>query len=257
MELFDECCAESDETVNGHKLHLLTVSDDNIEIAVLSAAEIVPAHYSSVERVAGILERFGKEAAAQYLTEKIPTAKRSRSGDLGEILATEYIRARTDYSAPISRFIWKDHRQMAMRGDDVIGIIEPAENHPIRFLKSEVKSRVTVSTTVVKEARSTLDDYHGLPAPHALSFVSDRLRELGQADLSDLIDKAQLLDGIDSNQVEHLLFVFSGNSSENFLKNDLTTYAGPIRQLSAGLRVGQHQLFIAKVYETVEATDDT
>lgn len=64
MELFDECCAESDETVNGHKLHLLTVSDDNIEIAVLSAAEIVPAHYSSVERVAGILERFGKEAAA-------------------------------------------------------------------------------------------------------------------------------------------------------------------------------------------------
>ena len=62
MELFGKYCAESDETVNGHRLHLLTISEDKIELAVLSAAKAVPAHYASVDRIAEILDSFAKKA---------------------------------------------------------------------------------------------------------------------------------------------------------------------------------------------------
>ena len=48
-----------------------------------------------------------------------------RSGDLGEIYATEWIdSSERRLRAPIKRLRWKDHRNMAMRGDDVIGILQ-------------------------------------------------------------------------------------------------------------------------------------
>ena len=56
-------------------------------------------------------------------------ARQIRSGDLGEIYATEWIDAHSGgYRAPIKRLRWKDHRNMAMRGDDVIGILQDAAN---------------------------------------------------------------------------------------------------------------------------------
>jgi hypothetical protein len=88
------------------------------------------------------------------LREKLPQTPKIRSGDLGEILATQYIDERTAYKAPIKRLRWKDHREMPLRGDDVIGIALPDGNAPIRFLKSEVKSRKSLSTKVVQK-RST------------------------------------------------------------------------------------------------------
>src|ERR1700720_173110 len=93
--------------------------------AMLSAgidatAAILPGHYASEEHVARALARLGKPAAAALIQGKLPTTKQIRSGDLGEIYATEWIDAHSGYRAPIKRLRWKDHRNMAMRGDDVI-----------------------------------------------------------------------------------------------------------------------------------------
>ena len=74
------------------------------------------------------LARLGKPAAAALIQGKLPTNKAIRSGDLGEIYATEWIDAHSGgYRAPIKRLRWKDHRNMAMRGDDVIGILQDAQ----------------------------------------------------------------------------------------------------------------------------------
>lgn len=85
---------------------------------------------------------------------------------------------------------------MAMRGDDVIGIDQGPENGRLHFLKSESKSRVTLAAGVVAEAREGLDKDRGLPSPHALSFISERLLEAGNPELADAIDDAQLKHGI-------------------------------------------------------------
>jgi hypothetical protein len=75
-----------------------------------------PGHYASEEHIARILDRLGKPAAAELVREKRLTTKSIRSGDIVEILATEYIDEKTDYEAPIEWLRRKDHRNMALRG---------------------------------------------------------------------------------------------------------------------------------------------
>ena len=254
---FGDWCEIAAEIANDHDLNVLSSQDSKIGQACERIAAALPGHYALPARIAAILDKFSKDQAAAYVREKLPKSKQIRSGDLGEILATQYIDERTGYNAPIKRLRWKDHREMSMRGDDVIGIAPTQGNPPISFLKSEVKSRATLSPGVVEEARLALNRNSGLPSPHALAFVSDRLHGAGQDELADLIIAAQLQDGISQAHVQHLLFTFSGNAPNDYLKADLENYDGPIHQNAVGLYVNKHQEFVAAVYETVEAGDES
>ena len=143
-----------------------------------------------------------------------------------------------------------------MRGDDVIGVDLREEGNDIRFLKVESKSEENLTTRTVTKAREALDKDNGLPSSHALTFMSARLIDLGLMDLADAIDYAQLRDGITARQVSHMIFAFSGNDPVKFLKDDLEGYGGGISQFSVGMRITQHQEFIASVFEEVLGSDE-
>jgi hypothetical protein len=250
---FDGWCGRKDQKVNGHELTILIGLSAKLGLARDELAAVVPAHYAAEERIAGIMSRLGKQRAADYIRHKLPTSKNIRSGDLGEILGSEYIEDATDYEVAVNRLRWKDHRNMAMRGDDIIAIkIEKPGSKP-EFLKGEVKSRVAISGPVVAEARKALRKNNSRPSPHALSFIADRLHSEDETDLADAIDDAQLKDGIALKQVAHLLFTFSGNDPKEFLTSHLQGYAGKVRQIAVGLHVGTHQKFIREVYKKVVA----
>jgi len=147
----------------------------------------------------------------------------------------------------INRLRWKDHRELALRGDDLIGI-ELKTGAPPQFLKGEAKSRAKLQNSTLDEARIALRKNRGRPSPHALSFIADRLYEIQEMQLVDAIDAAQLKDGIKSAQITHLLFTFSGNDPMNLLDGYLSSYSGTIRQIAVGLYVSSHQKFIGEVY---------
>jgi len=253
---FHELCECKEEVVNNHDLKVHVLKEEEFDTACEMVATIVPEHYETPEQVVRILALFGKPAAANYLRGKLPEEKKIRSGDFGEIMATEFINECTSFNAPIKRLRWKDHRNMALRGDDVIGITVPDDGSSIEFLKSEVKSRLSLVPKAVRDAREALNNDGGLPSPHALSFVSDRLRDIGQPELADAILRAQLIDGISEQQVQHLLFTISGNTPDACLKADLENYAGAIEQNSVGVHITKHQEFIATVFEKVEANHE-
>jgi hypothetical protein len=253
MMEFEEWCEAADVVVNGHGLKVLSGSHDHLVAARDKVAAIVPTHYASEEHVAHVLDRLGKAAAAEFVRQKLPESKAVRSGDLGEILATEYIAENTPYEVPIKRLRWKDHRNMAMRGDDVIGIEQNPENRRLKFLKSEAKSRSALAAGVLVEARAVLEKDGGLPSPHALAFVSERLMETGNQELADAIDDAQLKHGIAAADVEHLLFTFSGNDPTALLQASLQGYGGAIHQHGVGLRIVGHTRFVRDVFEKVIA----
>ncbi len=140
---------------------------------------------------------------------------------------------------------------MAMRGDDVIGLRPADEGRPINFLKVEAKSEAALTTRTVTNARGALGGEGGLPSQHALTFIADRLREIGEEELSDAILKAQLVDGIAVENVQHLLFTFSGNDPNSFLQADLKECGAAIPQNAVGLRIADHQDFIRRVFEEV------
>jgi HxlR-like helix-turn-helix len=99
-----------------HGLQILTARIEHTHFARDAVAAAVPGHYTSEKHMAHLLERLRKAGAAAFIREKSPETKSIRSGDLGEILAIEYIGEETPYTVPIKRLRWKDHRNMAMRG---------------------------------------------------------------------------------------------------------------------------------------------
>jgi len=235
----------------GHVLKILELKGEEFENLVSALTETLPDYYIAPESIVDTLELLGKSAAAEKLRIKIPEVKKIRSGDIGEILSTNYVEEHTDYTVPIRKLRWRDHRNMAMRGDDTIGILVNPQKQTIRFLKVEAKSNKALSRKVLQEARNELDLDMGLPAPHALEFVADRLREMGNHELSNLIEKAQLVDGIVENQVEHLLFTFTASNPATLQKEAFEAYDGEIKQSSVGFRTTDHQELIDSVFQGV------
>jgi hypothetical protein len=253
MALFDHWCEYADVPLGNHHIRLMTGRRAHAAVGVQATAAVVPTHYAAEERIAHALQRLGKPAAAQLIIDSLPQTAQIRSGDLGEIYATEWINGHSGgYRAPIKRLRWKDHRNMAMRGDDVIGMtIDPATQR-LRFLKTEAKSRVTLNTQTLEGARTALDKDGGLPSSHALAFVSARLLDLGnEQPLVDAIDDALLRYGIPVDSVRHLLFTFSGNAPQTLLTQALQAYPGPIGQWGVGLHVDGHAQFVGAVYAQV------
>jgi hypothetical protein len=256
MAGFDSWCTTSDSKVGSHDLHLLEADEARLQDAIDATAAILPDHYVSPERVAAALARLGKPRAAEVIRVKLPTTPQIRSGDLGEILATEWIVAQSEFDVPIRKLRWKDHRNMAMRGDDVLGFATDEATGRVLILKVEAKSRAALRAEVVAEAREALDRDDGRPASHALSFVAERLHEAGRHDLADVIDDALHDQGIPLGTVRHLLFVFAGKSPEAHLRTSLDAYAGLIAQRCVGLRVTSHGDFIRAVFDLMMTDAD-
>lgn len=254
MVQFNDWCDSADTPLGRHHVRVMTGRSADAATGIEMTAAIVPAHYAAEERIATALERLGKAAAAQMITELLPQTPQIRSGDLGEIYATEWIDAFSSYRAPIKRLRWKDHRNMAMRGDDVIGMFLDPATQRLHFLKTEAKSRISLRTQTLEKARTGLDKDGGLPSSHALSFISARLMELAtNAPLVDAIDEALYRHGIPPESVKHLLFTFSGNSPQALLTQALQAYPGPIEQWGVGLHVDGHAAFVGAVYDRVIA----
>lgn len=253
MVQFSTWCTATNSQVGAHHLQVITSTASSLHLGVIATAAVVPGHYASEEQVARALRLLGKSQAAALIEGKLPTTKAIRSGDLGEIYATEWIVAFGGYQVPIQRLRWKDHRNMAMRGEDVIGISQDPTTGQLSFLKTEAKSRAALTGQVITQAREGLDKEAGLPSPHALSFISARLLELGNHALADAIDNATFNLGIQATSVKHLLFTFSGNAPGGLLSTSLQNYAGAFPQWSVGLHVDGHTNFIGSIYDRVIA----
>jgi hypothetical protein len=235
-----------------HSVAFFEADAAKLPTAVERVAAILPAHYTADKRVARILDKLGKVEAAKYVATKLPTGPQSRSGDIGEILASSWVSEFTSYKIGILKLRWKDHREMAMRGDDILAVcLDP--DVEVRFLKGEVKSRANLSKKTVDEARKALLSSDERPTPHALAFVSDRLFETGETELSDLIDKYQLVKRIKIDQLSHLMFMFTGNNPCKLLIVDLDAYEGKVPQCVVGLRVAEHQALIKQIFDKVIA----
>lgn len=245
-------CEQTATKVNSQTLIALEVNGAALPTGIAAVAAVVPGHYAAPDRVADILRRLGKPAVADYVRTKLPQGAKSRSGDLGEILATSYVTEFTGYDIGVFKLRWSDHREMAMRGDDILGIrLDPAVK--VKFLKGEVKSRTMLGKRTVDEARMALSSSNGRPTPHALAFVADRLFETGETALAEIIDEYQLKARIEVKQLSHLMFMFTGNNPSPLLTANLTDYSGRIPQVAVGLRVSTHQAFIKQVFEKVIA----
>ncbi|MBX3394286.1 MAG: DUF1837 domain-containing protein [Phycisphaerae bacterium] len=199
-----------------------------------------------------LIERMGDlPETAAFIRNKIPTGTRTRSGDLGEILASEYIDQCTEFTVPIKRLRWKDDRETTMRGNDVIALCKRSEHFAI--LKAESKSRATLGESVITEAIEGLEKHSGRPNPSSLAFISARLREQARD------AEAAIFEGLQrrpprKGALEHLVFTFSGNDAAAHLRKHAQVKRGAIRRHVVGCVVERHQDFIKATFEDLDAT---
>jgi hypothetical protein len=103
-------------------------------------AETIRSHYDRLERIAEDVKRLGYKVASEILSTAMPQTAKGRSGDLGEILATELVEEEIGLRVPVRRLRYKDGRNMAMRGDDFIGAGYDGDGEKLWLLKGEAKS---------------------------------------------------------------------------------------------------------------------
>jgi hypothetical protein len=190
----------------------------------------------------------GYKKSLAYIRNRMPRPIRVRSGDCGEILATEYIEQCTEYSVPIKRLRWKDDRDTTMRGDDVIALRKGRTRWLV--LKAESKSRASLSASVVKEAVDGLGKNAGRPNPSSLAFISARLRELGRDEEAEVFEKLQS-NSPRLSEIEHLVFTLSGNNPTSHLQGYVTRSNSASRRHLVGCVIRDHQDFINALFDQI------
>lgn len=235
------------EIPSGAPKNVVVLTERPQQRAVVKAAirDVVVDHLIGAE----IVESIGDFAkAATVIRNALPVSKRTRSGDLGEILATEYIAQSTPYEVPVRRLRFKDDREVAMRGDDVLGFEFAAK--PVRILKTESKSRASLGAAVAKEACGGLCRHSGRPNPSTLSFISRRLREQARHEVALILEQLQDAD-IPITSVGHLIFTLSGNSPTTALSAVATSPIEGIDRQLVGCVITDHASFINSIFDGI------
>lgn len=200
---------------------------------------------------ATIVQAGGYAKAAAIIANSLPSNKRTRSGDLGELLATEYINSETSFVVPLKKLRWKSDRQMPMHGNDVIGVDRKVK--PVRVLKGECKSRAVFGKGVVDEAAMALDLHDGRPNPSTLAFIAKRLYEEKRDGEADVFRNLQCGSTIAEKNITHMIFALTGNDPSKHLANGLKSKHSGIKRENAAILISDHAAFIEAVYKTYGA----
>ena len=211
-------------------------------------------HYDRLDRIADDVGRLGYEKAANILQAALPQTKKGRSGDMGEILATELVEEEVGLRVPVRRLRYKDGRNMAMRGDDFIGAGYGVDDDKLWLLKGEAKSNKTLGKSTITSARKVLDRDSGRCTPDSLLFIANRLLE--SDDDRDLALGRAIRDEVGLNslrpgRIDHMLFTVSGNAPPKALKENLDAATTNRDQYVVNFRIKDHQDFIASMYKKV------
>jgi hypothetical protein len=247
--IFNPWCDCAVQTLGLHKIVALREKSGARQAMLAGLGATIRGHYEHPATIADDIKRLGMEKTASLLRAELPKTKRGRSGDFGEILATEYVNEQTQFRVPINRLRYKDGRELALRGDDIVGIL--VAERRLKFLKGEAKSRDRISATTVKEAREALESNKGRPSSYSLNFVAKRLLEKADAESKDLgrmIRDTLAERSVTRDQIRHLIFTVSGNGSSNLLKHDLEQYRGSIPQELVDLITPDHPALIARSF---------
>lgn len=218
-------------------------------------AETMRSHYDRLDRIADDVARLGFEVAAEILRAQLPQTPRGRSGDLGEILATELVEEEIGLRVPVRRLRYKDGRSMAMRGDDFIGAGYNNDGTELWLLKGEAKSNQVLGNATITSARKVLNRDNGRCTPDSLAFVANRLLESSDTDDVELgrnIRDEVGLKALRADRIDHMLFTMSGNGPHASLKKDFSAAAANRDHYVVNLHIEDHQDFIKEMYEEAE-----
>ena len=108
--------------------------------------------------------------------EAIPQTDKGRSGDLGEILATELVEEEIGLRVPVRRLATRTAATWRCEATTLSGMAWRRRSK-LWLLKGEAKSNKVLGKATVTSARKVLNRDNGRCTPQLLAFVANRLLE--------------------------------------------------------------------------------
>ncbi|ROS02082.1 uncharacterized protein DUF1837 [Sinobacterium caligoides] len=136
-----------------------------------------------IEQKKKILE---KHDFTDYMEGRVPFPIKSattQKGNLGEIILGEYLSASTGLELLVYKLHYNPNIEQSMKGDDIL--LFEKDNIQSNIIMGEAKFRTTKSKQALDDIVSSLLTKN---LPISLTFVCNRLEEMGAVDLSNEID---------------------------------------------------------------------
>jgi hypothetical protein len=183
--------------------------------AINSIANWIIKHHISeqkmnlLEQKAAILQKhnFDEYVIASRL---LPTADKTKKGNVAEIILVEYLKESTGLSPIIYKLRYNSNVDQSIKGDDVL-LFNPASIVD-KIVYGESKYRSSPTKKAIEEAVSNLEGNKRLPV--SIGFVAEILYEQGNNSLADeLMDLQVLLKDENINNVHNVGFLLSTKSA--------------------------------------------
>jgi hypothetical protein len=146
-------------------------------------------HHVNPSRLARIQKKkqiLGKHQFKSYMDDTMPFPVKSfttQKGNLGEIILGEYLSASSDLELLVYKLHYNPNVEQSMKGDDIL-LFDKGDVQS-KVIMGEAKFRTTKSKQALDDIVSSLSNKN---LPISLTFVCDRLEEMGESDLADEID---------------------------------------------------------------------
>ena len=158
------------------------------------------------------LRHLGYPSTADALDRR-PRAAKTRMGNFGEVVASEFLRQIRGYDIPVYRLRYNANDESSPKGDDVLAFefADKAKGTKDTVIVAEVKVRSEYRSDAVEDAHDSLNTGKR-PRPKSFSFVVDVLfREGREAEAKRLLDLSKKF-GKRSLVRRSLLFLVTGNT---------------------------------------------
>ena len=172
--------------------------------------EAIVDHHITPEVLEGALTRRGFTKTKAFLMERLPTEARTRTGNFGEVLASEHLRQRHGYDMPVFKLRYMDNPQMPMRGEDLVAFRLGKKKSITALCVGEAKAMQTFDSREVNDAHARLKTaYH--PHPVSLMMISSILHDRKDK-LAEQVDIILETLGTKPIRRENWIFIITGNT---------------------------------------------
>lgn len=147
-------------------------------------------HHNDPEEYKEIVAELGYEQAAQEFDTR-PRDDKTRKGNFGEVLASEYLRQVEDYDLPVYRLRLNTNPDTSLRGEDVLAFkLGNPDGTGREICVAEAKVMSRYNKDEVEAAHKQLCCGHR-PKPNSFKFVYSVLRHKGEREKADAILRFQ------------------------------------------------------------------
>ncbi len=216
-------------------------------------SEAVFVHHQDPDTYRKKLAHLGYAATAAALDRR-PRAHKTRMGNFGEVLASEFLRQVRGHDIPVYRLRYNSNDESSPKGDDVLAFefADRARGVKDAVIVAEVKVRGEFRNAAVEEAHDALRHGHR-PRPTSFNFVVDVLFREGKEDEAKRLLDLSTKFGKRSLVRRSVLFLITGNTPP-----DPFSGLGALRRLAPNLEAVHLPLdtLVNLVTSTFEAAVD-